>query len=74
MIKPDYYFSSHGIDVIEYARIMFGLDAAKAFCRINVIKYITRYDKKNGIEDLLKAITYLERLIELEMRTNEPTD
>ena len=32
----------------------------------NIIKYITRYKKKNGIEDLLKAQHYLEKLIEEE--------
>lgn len=29
----------------------------------NVIKYVTRYRHKNGIEDLKKARTYLEKLI-----------
>ena len=29
----------------------------------NVIKYVCRYDAKNGVEDLEKAKTYLERLI-----------
>ena len=30
----------------------------------NCVKYITRYNKKNGKEDLLKAIKYIELLIE----------
>lgn len=30
----------------------------------NVIKYISRYDKKNGLEDLEKVIHYTEMLIE----------
>ena len=30
----------------------------------NVIKYVTRHYKKNGKEDLIKAIHYLEMLIE----------
>ena len=30
----------------------------------NAIKYITRYEDKNGIEDLQKAIKYIELLIE----------
>ena len=34
----------------------------------NVIKYVTRYKDKNGIEDLKKAIKYLELLIERELR------
>ena len=29
----------------------------------NIIKYITRYKKKNGLEDLRKAKAYLEKLI-----------
>ena len=34
------------------------------FCEGNVIKYITRYKSKNGLEDLLKAKHYLDVLIE----------
>ena len=30
----------------------------------NVVKYICRWKEKGGIEDLQKALTYLERLIE----------
>jgi hypothetical protein len=35
----------------------------QAVCMGNVIKYITRWNKKNGLEDLLKARTYLNWLI-----------
>ena len=35
----------------------------------NVIKYISRWRKKNGIADLEKAKHYVELLIELETRT-----
>jgi len=33
------------------------------FCEGNVIKYVSRYKMKNGIEDLKKAKHYLEILI-----------
>jgi len=36
------------------------------FCEGNAIKYICRYKDKNGVEDLLKAIHYLEMLVEQE--------
>ena len=36
------------------------------YCEGNVIKYVSRYNNKNGKEDLLKAIHYLEMLIERE--------
>lgn len=31
----------------------------------NAIKYLTRWREKNGVEDLRKAIHYIEKLIEL---------
>ena len=34
-----------------------------SFLEGNVVKYVTRYRMKNGLEDLLKAQWYLERLI-----------
>lgn len=34
----------------------------------NIVKYICRWRKKNGIEDLRKAKHYIELLIELEMK------
>jgi hypothetical protein len=37
-----------------------------SFIQGNVIKYVCRYKSKNGIEDLKKAIHYLELLIQFE--------
>ena len=36
------------------------------FLEGNIIKYVSRYKQKNGLEDLLKAKKYLELLIERE--------
>ena len=36
------------------------------FCEGNIIKYLTRWKDKNGLQDLYKAQHYLEMLIELE--------
>lgn len=32
----------------------------------NIVKYVTRFRKKNGLEDLKKAKAYLNKLIEIE--------
>jgi len=37
-----------------------------SFIQASIIKYICRYDKKNGKEDIDKAIHYCELLKELE--------
>lgn len=39
-------------------------DANIPFCEGNIVKYVCRYQKKNGLEDLEKADWYLDRLIE----------
>ena len=36
------------------------------FCQGNIIKYVCRYTDKNGIEDLKKALHYINLLIQLE--------
>ena len=36
------------------------------FIEGNVVKYVTRHRRKNGREDIEKAIHYLELLLELE--------
>jgi Holliday junction resolvase-like predicted endonuclease len=38
------------------------------FCEGNVVKYITRWQKKGGEADLLKARHYIDLLIELKQK------
>lgn len=41
------------------------------FCEGNVVKYVTRWKYKNGIEDLKKAQWYLQKIIkENERKSN----
>ena len=66
-MKPDYYKGTDGKDLFD--RFEAGLlteDQVRGFYSGNVIKYLTRYRSKNGLEDLEKAKTYLERLISFE--------
>ena len=43
-----------------------GLTGIEAVCTGNAIKYLFRWKKKNGIEDLKKAQWYINHLIEHE--------
>lgn len=43
-----------------------GIEAVKAFCICNAFKYIYRHKNKNGVEDVKKAIWYLNKFVELE--------
>lgn len=53
------HYKDAGIQPIEY------IFANKlGFCEGNVVKYVTRYGSKNGVQDLKKARHYLDMLIE----------
>ena len=53
------HYTAHpsGIECIQITEHM-------NFCLGNAIKYLWRTDNKNGVEDLKKAIWYIEREIE----------
>ena len=49
------------IDAIESATV--NKNGIEAFCVGNIIKYLWRYEDKNGIEDINKAKWYLDFLL-----------
>jgi len=61
-INPSHYHDA-GIEPIEYMRANFSPEAYKGFIQGNIIKYVSRYEAKNGIGDLKKARNYLDMLI-----------
>ena len=60
-INPSHY-KQGGIECIEAMKVALG-GGFSGYLRGNTIKYLWRYDKKNGVEDLKKARWYLDRLI-----------
>lgn len=50
------------IDALKAATV--GKTGIEAVCVANIIKYLWRYEEKNGVEDCQKAKWYLDRLIE----------
>ena len=63
MKSPDHY-SKSGIQPLDYI-----IANDLSFIEGNIIKYVTRYKHKDGVEDLLKAQEYLRLLIE---KHNDP--
>lgn len=55
---PKHY--NRGIEMWDYAH-SHNLD----FFEGNIVKYVTRWKDKNGVEDLYKAKQYLDKLIDL---------
>jgi hypothetical protein len=63
-INPNHY-KQGGIESIDAIKAFMSEEAFKGFLKGNCQKYLFRYEKKNGIEDLRKCQWYLERLIEV---------
>ena len=61
---PSHYQSDKGVEVIDVMEAFTeGLEGIEAVDTAQIIKYICRWKKKNGKEDLKKAEWYLQHLI-----------
>lgn len=58
-------------ECIDVMTDVFGVDAVRNFCKLNAFKYLWREQNKNGVEDIKKAVWYLNKLIELSENTHE---
>jgi len=65
-INPQHY-KSGDIECIQAIRASMSKQQYSGYLKGNILKYLWRYDRKNGVEDLKKAQWYLNELI----HTNE---
>ena len=62
---PSHYQSANGLEVIDATDAFIAdLKGMEAYNTGNVIKYICRWKNKNGVQDLKKAMWYLQDLID----------
>lgn len=57
------HYASGAIEAIEAIEASMSPEAFKGMLKGNIIKYVWRYEMKNGAQDLKKAQWYLQRLI-----------
>ena len=63
---PEHYKAKNGLEAIDMiAAFTDGLHGMEAVCTANALKYLCRWHKKNGVEDLRKAKWYIEYLINM---------
>ena len=64
MVNHPQHYTQGGIECIDALKAAtVGKRGIEAVCVANVIKYLWRYEEKNGIEDIRKAKFYIERLL-----------
>lgn len=67
---PNHYQGADGMEAIDVIRNFTGPHYV-GYLHGNAIKYVLRYEKKNGIEDLEKAIWYLTELLEYKRKERD---
>ncbi|GEM_PF-3070854 len=63
--RPQHY-ADRKYEVIDVIEDSMSVTEFKGFLLGNVLKYVMRYDKKGGVQDLEKSNWYLQKLIEAE--------
>jgi hypothetical protein len=64
-INPQHY-KNKPKETIERIKDNLTESEFKGYLKGNIMKYLDRYENKNGVEDLDKANWYLSKLIEIE--------
>ena len=64
MVNHPSHYNQGGIECIDAIKAAtVSKTGIEAVCTANAIKYLWRYEEKNGIEDVKKARWYIDRLI-----------
>ena len=64
--NPKHYQGRNGLEAIDVHRNFMNDEQLTGYHLGNLIKYVLRYRRKNGIEDLEKAKVHMDWLIEKE--------
>ena len=59
--SPSHYAGE--VECIDAIKSSMSHEAFKGYLKGNIIKYIWRFERKNGHEDLLKAQWYINKLV-----------
>lgn len=62
---PSHYRMEGRKECIDEMIDLYGIEAVKHFCQLNVFKYVYRHRAKDGDQDLKKAAWYEEKYKEL---------
>ena len=57
------HYTAGSIECFDAIKASMTKEQFEGFCKGNVLKYVWRYERKNGLEDLEKAEWYLDKLI-----------
>lgn len=71
MVNHPPHYATGKFECIDVMRESQGEFAVKQYCLCAAFKYLYRHKRKNGVEDIEKAIWYLNKYLELEGETDD---
>lgn len=66
MVNNPTHYETGKFECIEVMVETQGVEAVQDFCICNAFKYLYRHRRKNGKEDIEKALWYINKYLELE--------
>jgi hypothetical protein len=64
VVESPNHYTAGGIETIDYMQAKMSPDQFEGYLMGNILKYVSRYGRKNGAEDLKKGCWYLQKLID----------
>ena len=71
MVNHPAHYETGKFECIDVMQETQGKEAVLNFCICNAFKYLYRFRKKNGVEDIKKAQWYINKFIELWEKNDE---
>ena len=71
MKEPEYYNRNGLSPLTAFKKGLISKEEYRGFLKGNIIKYLVRYQYKNGVEDIEKLIHYTNELYALEKETGK---
>lgn len=63
-VNHPFHYTQGGIECLDAIEASMTPSQYQSYLKGNIIKYLWRYEHKNGLEDVKKAQFYLNRMIE----------
>lgn len=63
IVNHPQHYTHGGIETIDYLQAKMTQEQFEGYLLGNILKYVSRYPHKNGVEDLKKAEWYIDKLI-----------
>lgn len=57
------HYNTGEYEVIDYIQDKLTSEQFEGYCVGNILKYVSRYQHKNGVEDIKKAVWYASRMV-----------